>query len=117
MLRHNALLPRVTTCRRINNAGSNGYKYGVLGEYTDAELINIVETNVLGVMLGCREVSAIYMFVLLPKSCFMPSASASGIIRLYTGDWRAWSAQLRSAHFGLAYRGLHRRLSRFIVQC
>ena len=41
---------------RINNAGSNGYKYGVLGDYTDAELINIVETNVLGVMLGCREV-------------------------------------------------------------
>ena len=43
------------TCR-INNAGSNGYKYGVLGDYTDAELVNIVETNVLGVMLGCREV-------------------------------------------------------------
>jgi NAD(P)-dependent dehydrogenase (short-subunit alcohol dehydrogenase family) len=41
---------------RINNAGSNGYKYGVLGDYTDAELVNIVETNVLGVMLGCREV-------------------------------------------------------------
>lgn len=43
-------------CCRINNAGSNGYKYGVLGDYTDTELINIVETNVLGVMLGCREV-------------------------------------------------------------
>ena len=43
-------------CCRINNAGSNGYKYGVLGDYTDAELVNIVETNVLGVMLGCREV-------------------------------------------------------------
>jgi len=28
----------------------------VLGDYTDAELVNIVETNVLGVMLGCREV-------------------------------------------------------------
>ena len=41
---------------RINNAGSNAYKYGVLGDYSDAELINIVETNVLGVMLGCREV-------------------------------------------------------------
>ena len=42
---------------RINNAGSNAYKYGVLGDYSDAELINIVETNVLGVMLGCREVT------------------------------------------------------------
>ena len=43
---------------RINNAGSNAYKYGVLGDYSDAELINIVETNVLGVMLGCREVDS-----------------------------------------------------------
>ena len=47
---------QIICCCRINNAGSNGYKYGVLGDYTDAELINIVETNVLGVMLGCREV-------------------------------------------------------------
>lgn len=45
-------------CCRINNAGSNGYKYGVLGDYSDAELVNIVETNVLGVMLGCREVQS-----------------------------------------------------------
>lgn len=46
----------VSAACRINNAGSNGYKYGVLGDYTDTELIDIVETNVLGVMLGCREV-------------------------------------------------------------
>ena len=64
-------------CGRINNAGSNGYKYGVLGDYTDAELVNIVETNVLGVMLGCREVLhnalTIYMHwlnsPLLPSPC------------------------------------------------
>ncbi len=41
---------------RINNAGSNAYKYKTLAESADADLINIVETNVLGVMLGCREV-------------------------------------------------------------
>ena len=41
---------------RINNAGSNAYSYGPLANATDADLINIVETNVLGVMLCCREV-------------------------------------------------------------
>ena len=41
---------------RINNAGSNAYKYKPLAESTDADLIRIVETNVLGVMLGCKEV-------------------------------------------------------------
>ena len=43
--------------RRINNAGSNAYKYKTLSESTDADLIRIVETNVLGTMLGCKEVS------------------------------------------------------------
>lgn len=42
---------------RVNNAGTNAYKYGPLSEAKDDELIQIVETNVLGVMLGCREVS------------------------------------------------------------
>ena len=42
--------------RRINNAGSNAYKYKTLSESTDADLIRIVETNVLGTMLGCKEV-------------------------------------------------------------
>ena len=41
---------------RINNAGSNAYSYGPLANATDADLISIVETNVLGVMLCCREV-------------------------------------------------------------
>ncbi|MEW5299240.1 MAG: hypothetical protein WDW36_002274 [Sanguina aurantia] len=39
----------------VNNAGTNAYKYGPLSEAKDDELIQIVETNVLGVMLGCRE--------------------------------------------------------------
>ena len=43
-------------CSRINNAGSNGYKYKTLLESSDADLVSIVETNVLGVMLGCKEV-------------------------------------------------------------
>ena len=43
---------------RINNAGSNGYKYKTLLESSDADLVSIVETNVLGVMLGCKEARA-----------------------------------------------------------
>lgn len=43
---------------RINNAGSNAYKYNLLSESTDADLISIVETNVLGVMLCCKEVAS-----------------------------------------------------------
>ena len=44
---------------RINNAGSNGYKYKTLLESSDADLVSIVETNVLGVMLGCKEVPSL----------------------------------------------------------
>lgn len=43
--------------RRINNAGTNSYKYAPLPDFDDTDLINVVETNMLGVMLGCREVS------------------------------------------------------------
>ena len=52
-----ALLLTVSHCR-INNAGSNAYKHRSLLEASDADLVSIVETNMLGVMLGCREVSA-----------------------------------------------------------
>lgn len=39
----------------MNNAGSNGYSFGPLMEQSEEELVSIVETNVLGTMLGCRE--------------------------------------------------------------
>lgn len=42
---------------RINNAGTNAYKYGPLLESDDEDLEAIVDTNVLGVMLCCKEVS------------------------------------------------------------
>jgi NAD(P)-dependent dehydrogenase (short-subunit alcohol dehydrogenase family) len=41
---------------RINNAGTNAYKYGPLLESDDEDLEAIVDTNVLGVMLCCKEV-------------------------------------------------------------
>ena len=43
-------------CCRINNAASNAYKHKALFELSDADLVQIVETNVLGTMLGCKEV-------------------------------------------------------------
>jgi NAD(P)-dependent dehydrogenase (short-subunit alcohol dehydrogenase family) len=49
---HLARLPR------INNAGTNAYKYGPLLESDDEDLEAIVDTNVLGVMLCCKEVCA-----------------------------------------------------------
>jgi len=39
----------------INNAGTNAYRYGPLLDADDAALARIVETNVLGVLLCCRE--------------------------------------------------------------
>jgi len=39
----------------VNNAGTNAYKYGPLLDSDDAALARIVETNVLGVLLCCRE--------------------------------------------------------------
>jgi chlorophyll(ide) b reductase len=42
----------------INNAGTNAYKYGPLLESDDDDLEAIVDTNILGVMLCCKEVSA-----------------------------------------------------------
>jgi chlorophyll(ide) b reductase len=39
----------------INNAGTNAYSYGPLLDTDDGDLEAIVDTNVLGVMLCCRE--------------------------------------------------------------
>ncbi len=66
--------PHLHLCR-INNAGSNAYKYKPLAESTDADLIRIVETNVLGVMLGCKEVQAMHSFPSLPTSLTTPAFS------------------------------------------
>lgn len=48
--------PYVLSIFRINNAGTNSYKYKALSELEDEDLVNIVQTNVLGVMLCCKEV-------------------------------------------------------------
>ena len=48
-------MPAPPMCR-INNAGTNAYKYRPLTDSTDEDLQEIVTTNVLGIMLCCREV-------------------------------------------------------------
>ena len=41
---------------RINNAGTNAYMFEYLMDSADEDIIDIVQTNLLGVMLGCKEV-------------------------------------------------------------
>eukprot|EP01023_Acetabularia_acetabulum_P037644 TRINITY_DN3579_c0_g1_i4.p1 TRINITY_DN3579_c0_g1~~TRINITY_DN3579_c0_g1_i4.p1 ORF type:complete len:315 (-),score=50.93 TRINITY_DN3579_c0_g1_i4:464-1408(-) len=43
----------------INNAGTNAYSYSTLEESDDDDIMNIVTTNVLGVIYGCREAISI----------------------------------------------------------
>jgi chlorophyll(ide) b reductase len=40
----------------VNNAGTNAYRYGPLMDSSDDELTEIVSTNLLGIMLCCKEV-------------------------------------------------------------
>ena len=40
-------------------AGSNAYSYRLLAEQSEEDIVSVVETNVLGVMLGCREVRVV----------------------------------------------------------
>eukprot|EP00884_Botryococcus_braunii_P008901 jgi/Botrbrau1/18011/Bobra.0062s0004.1 len=79
----------------INNAGSNAYKYNMLSESTDADLINIVETNVLGVMLCCKE--AIQL---------MREQEAGGHIFNMDGAGADGSPTPRFAAYGATKRGL-----------
>ena len=39
----------------INNAGTNSYAFKSLIDQSEDDIVSIVETNVLGVMLGCKE--------------------------------------------------------------
>ncbi|EIE21732.1 NAD(P)-binding protein [Coccomyxa subellipsoidea C-169] len=79
----------------INNAGSNGYKYKTLAESSDADLINIVETNVLGTMLGCKEAIRV-----------MRDQRAGGHIFNMDGAGADGGATPRFAAYGATKRGL-----------
>ncbi|CAK0785209.1 hypothetical protein CVIRNUC_008415 [Coccomyxa viridis] len=79
----------------INNAGSNAYKYKTLSESTDADLIRIVETNVLGTMLGCKEAIRI-----------MREQTAGGHIFNMDGAGADGGATPRFAAYGATKRSL-----------
>ncbi|KAK9825848.1 hypothetical protein WJX81_003619 [Elliptochloris bilobata] len=79
----------------INNAGTNAYKYGLLAEASDADLVDIVQTNVLGVMLGCKEAIRV-----------MRKQPAGGHIFNMDGAGADGGATPRFAAYGASKRGL-----------
>jgi len=58
---------------RINNAGTNAYKYRLLSDLGEADIVNIIETNVLGVMLCCREVTPWQSAINSHLTLFLPA--------------------------------------------
>ncbi|KAK9861543.1 hypothetical protein WJX84_011294 [Apatococcus fuscideae] len=79
----------------INNAGSNAYKYTTLADSAEADLINIVETNVLGTMLGTREAIRV-----------MRQQKAGGHIFVMDGAGADGNATPRFAAYGATKRSL-----------
>eukprot|EP00877_Chromochloris_zofingiensis_P005359 jgi/Chrzof1/14824/Cz09g17200.t1_NOL[v5.2] len=79
----------------INNAGTNAYKYGPLLESDDDDLVSIVETNVLGVMLCCKEAIRV-----------MKDQPAGGHLFNMDGAGADGSATPRFAAYGATKRSL-----------
>ncbi|KAG2423632.1 hypothetical protein HXX76_015149 [Chlamydomonas incerta] len=79
----------------INNAGTNAYRYGPMSESTDEELSQIVGTNVLGVMLCCKEAIRV-----------MRSQSTHGHIFNMDGAGADGNATPRFAAYGATKRSL-----------
>lgn len=79
----------------INNAGTNAYKYGPLLESDDDDLAAIVETNVLGVMLCCKEAIRV-----------MRDQPRGGHVFNMDGAGADGSATPRFAAYGATKRGL-----------
>jgi NAD(P)-dependent dehydrogenase (short-subunit alcohol dehydrogenase family) len=79
------LLVRLYTlvpAHRINNAGTNAYKYGPLLDSDDEDLEAIVDTNVLGVMLCCKEVGGFFVCVCV---CVCVGGGSSILVALLLG--------------------------------
>lgn len=79
----------------INNAGTNAYYYGPLSDASEADLASIVETNVLGVMLCCREAIRV-----------MKDQQGGGHIFNMDGAGADGNATPRFAAYGATKRGL-----------
>jgi len=79
----------------INNAGTNAYYYGPLADANEADLAAIVETNMLGVMLCCKEAIRV-----------MRKQSNGGHIFNMDGAGADGNATPRFAAYGATKRGL-----------
>jgi chlorophyll(ide) b reductase len=87
----------------INNAGTNAYKYGPLLESDDETLERIVETNVLGVLLCCRE--AVRLMKEQPSGGHIFNMDGAGADGNATPRFAAYGATKRSlAQLGASLR-------------
>ncbi|KAF4384742.1 hypothetical protein CsatB_011087 [Cannabis sativa] len=78
----------------INNAGSNAYSYKPLAEASDEDLIEVVNTNTLGLMLCCRE--AIKMMLNQPRGGHIFNIDGAGSDGRPTPRFAAYGATKRS---------------------
>ena len=78
----------------INNAGTNGYAFKPLMEQTEEEIVSVVETNVVGVMLGCKE--AIRVMKTQPKGGHVFNMDGAGADGGATPRFAAYGATKRS---------------------
>ncbi|KAJ7563643.1 hypothetical protein O6H91_03G118600 [Diphasiastrum complanatum] len=82
----------------INNAGSNAYTFKPLVETSDAAINEIVETNMIGVMICCREVCCLWSHKAQPNAVYKDFAG------------RTTDAKSKQCHstFSIAWHGHHR---------
>ncbi|KAL4855752.1 Chlorophyll(ide) b reductase [Chlorella vulgaris] len=79
----------------INNAGTNAYRVGPLAEQDSQDIIDIIGTNVIGVMLGCKEAIRV-----------MRGQPSGGHIFNMDGAGADGNATPRFAAYGATKRGL-----------
>ncbi|KAL4421663.1 hypothetical protein ABPG77_001204 [Micractinium sp. CCAP 211/92] len=79
----------------INNAGTNAYRVGPLASQDPEDIVRVVETNVLGVMLCCKEAFRI-----------MKDQPSGGHVFLMDGAGADGGATPRFAAYGATKRGL-----------
>lgn len=79
----------------INNAGTNAYRVGPLASQDNEDIISIIETNVIGVMLGCKEAIRV-----------MKDQPSGGHIFNMDGAGADGNATPRFAAYGATKRGL-----------
>ena len=78
----------------INNAGSNAYAFKPLLDQSEDDIVSVVETNVLGVLFGCRE--AIRVMKTQPSGGHIFNMDGAGADGGATPRFAAYGATKRS---------------------